>query len=135
TDVVRAILADTRGRGVDVVFDCATKGATVAQALELAANGGRVVYTGIPSELQVPVDFHLWRRKELGVHQVRRSNHDGDAARDLLAADPRLFGGIITHHRPLADIGKAFALLDRYDDGVGKLLIHIGHVGTSIEAR
>jgi hypothetical protein len=46
-------------------------------------------------------------------------------ARELLAREPRLYGGIITHHRPLADIGGAFALLDRYEDGVGKLLVHL----------
>jgi len=125
SDAAAELLAETRGRGVDLVLDCAAKGKSAEQAMSVAAPGGRVIYTGIPSEMTVPLDFHLWRRKELAVHQVRRSNHDGPMARDQLAREPGLYEAIITHHRPVADIGKAFALLDRYEDGVGKLLVRL----------
>jgi hypothetical protein len=30
---------------------------------------------------------------------------------------------MITHTRPLEDIGGAFALLEKYEDGVGKIVI------------
>ncbi len=36
-------------------------------------------------EFRVPLEFHRWRRKELAVVQVRRSNHEATTARDLLA--------------------------------------------------
>jgi L-iditol 2-dehydrogenase len=122
-DAVAAILADTRGRGVDLVLDCAAKPDTANDCLRVARAGGRVVYTGIASELRVPMDVHTWRRKELAIWQVRRSNREGHAAIDLLARHPRLFGPVVTHSRPLEEIGKAFALCESYADGVGKLVV------------
>jgi threonine dehydrogenase-like Zn-dependent dehydrogenase len=108
-----------------MVYDCATKGDTTDESLRAAAPGGRVVLTGIPSELRVSVDVHLWRRKELAVFQVRRSNGELEAARDLLARQTPLFAPLITHHRPIDRIADAFALIERYDDGVGKLLVRL----------
>ena len=119
------IVAESGGLGVDMVYDCATKGDTTDESLRAAAPGGRVVLTGIPSELRVSVDVHLWRRKELAVFQVRRSNGELEAARDLLARQTPLFAPLITHHRPIDRIADAFALIERYDDGVGKLLVRL----------
>jgi L-iditol 2-dehydrogenase len=120
-----AVVADSGGRGVDLVFDCAAKGGSEEASLRMAAPGGRVVFTGISSEARVPLDVHLWRRKELGVHQVRRSNHDGPAARDLLAREPRAFAPLVTHQRPLEAIDEGFRIASNYEDGVGKLVLTI----------
>jgi L-iditol 2-dehydrogenase len=122
-DGVAAIMADTRGRGVDLVLDCAAKDDTANDCLRVARPGGRVVYTGIGSELRVPMDVHTWRRKELAVWQVRRSNREGHAAVELLARHSRLLGSLVTHTRVLEMIDKAFALCESYADGVGKLVV------------
>jgi L-iditol 2-dehydrogenase len=116
-DVVRQI------RGVDLVFDCAAKGESILQSIQVARSAGRVVFTGIPSETESPIDFHSWRRKELALFQVRRSNHESEQARDLLSAHLHRFAPMITHTRPLDQIGQAFAQLERYADGVGKIVI------------
>jgi L-iditol 2-dehydrogenase len=122
-DAARTILSDTSQRGVDMVFDCAAAAQTADASLQVAASGGRVVFTGIPSERRVSHDVHLWRRKELAVFQVRRSNHQGGAARDLIARELRFFAPVVTHQRPLESIGEAFRLVAGYEDGVGKLVI------------
>jgi len=109
--------------GVDVVFDCVAKRESVRQSIQVARSAGRVVFTGIPSEMESPIDFHTWRRKELALFQVRRSNHEGEQARDLLAAHLPCFAPLITHTRPLDQIGQAFAQLERYENGVGKIII------------
>ena len=44
------------------------------------------------------------------------------ALRMLLDHTPR-FAPLITHKRTLEQIASAFALLEKYDDGVGKILI------------
>src|SRR5260370_25494485 len=77
-DVVRQILADTAKRGVDIVFDCAAKGDSLRQSIQVSCSASRVVFTGIPSVMESPIDFHSWRRKELAMFQVRRSNHEGE---------------------------------------------------------
>ncbi len=122
-EAARAVLTDTGNRGVDLVFDCAAAAQTADASLEMAANGGRVVFTAIPAERRISHDIHLWRRKELSVHQVRRSNHNGPAARDLIARETRFFAPLITHNRPLEGIGEAFRMLAAYEDGVGKVVI------------
>jgi L-iditol 2-dehydrogenase len=122
-DPIRQVLADTGQRGVDVAVDCAAKNGSINQAIHAVRSAGRVVVTGIPSEVQVPVDFHPLRRKELAIFQVRRSNHDSEQALATLTADIRRFAPLLTHSRPLDEVGAAFEQLERYENGVGKIAI------------
>ena len=124
-DPVAEVLRATGGRGVDLAVDCATRDDTVNEAIRVTRNAGRVLITGIPSTVTVPIDFHRWRRKELAVQQVRRSNHESGLARDLLAREPRRFVPAITHQRPLEETPEAFDQLEHYRDGVGKLVIRL----------
>jgi L-iditol 2-dehydrogenase len=122
-DAVKQIVADTGKRGVDAAFDCATKEDTVNQCLDVARNAGCVVVTGIPSELQVKLNFHTMRRKELFFFSVRRSNHETEEALTMMRERPTLFGPLVTHTRPLDKIQEAFEMLERYDEGIGKLVL------------
>ncbi len=122
-DPVKQVLADTGKRGADAVFDCASKGDTINQSMDMARSAGRVIITGIPSEVQVKLNFHVLRRKELYFYSVRRSNHETDEALRLLREYPKLFAPIVTHTRPLDKIQSAFEMLERYEDGVGKLVL------------
>jgi L-iditol 2-dehydrogenase len=124
-DASQQILSDTGQRGADLVLDCATKGSSTREAVLSARRAGRVCFTGIPSEMETPIEFHVWRRKELQLWNVRRSNHDGEQARELLIAEPKRFAAIITHRRPFDQIGAAFQQISRYEDGVGKLIVRV----------
>lgn len=124
-DPVREILRATGGRGVDLTVDCAAKGDTVNQALHATRSAGRVVVTAAPSEVRVPVEFHTMRRREIALLPVHRSVHDGPAALELLAEEPERFAPIVTHVRSMATIQNAFELLERYDDGVGKIALTV----------
>ncbi len=124
-DPAREILGATGRRGVDVAIDCATKGPSINQCIQTARNAGRVVVTGIPSEARPQVDFHVMRRKELALFNVRRSNHESEAAVHLLAEHPSRFAPIVTHARPMDEIEPSFRLLEKYADGVGKLVIRL----------
>jgi L-iditol 2-dehydrogenase len=122
-DPVKEILRETGGRGVDVAIDCATKQNTINQAIHVARNAGRVVITGIPDGVTFPIEFSPMRRKELTLYNVRRSNHDNEAATELLASRLDLFAPMITHERPLEKIGEAFDMVENYRDGAAKVLI------------
>ena len=124
-DPLRQVLADTGGRGTDMVFDCATKGDSINQSLRAARSAGRVVLTGIPSELLTPMEFHVMRRKELTLFNVRRSNRESHEALAMLSEHPDRFLPIVTHLRPLDQIQPAFCMLEQYADGVGKLVIDL----------
>ena len=41
----------------------------------------------------------------------------------LLGAHQSMFAPLVTHARPLAEIGAAFDQLEHYRDGVGKIVI------------
>ncbi|HTX38976.1 MAG TPA: alcohol dehydrogenase catalytic domain-containing protein [Bryobacteraceae bacterium] len=122
-DVVRQIESETGGRGVDCAIDCAAKEHTTNLAIQSACNGGRVVLTGIHSASFVPFEVSPMRRKELAVFNVRRSNHESEDALGLLVDHVEWFAPLATHSRPLNDIAEAFAIVEHYADGVGKMVI------------
>lgn len=124
-DPVREILSDTGKRGVDIAIDCAGKGGSLNQCLNVARNAGRVVITGIPPETHFPLEFHPIRRKELALLTVRRSNHNSETALDLLREYPQRFAPIVTHTRPLEEVQSVFTMLEHYSDGVGKAVIQL----------
>jgi L-iditol 2-dehydrogenase len=126
TDAVRDIHAATGARGVDCAIDCAAKEDTTNLAIRAASNGGRVAITGIHSDVMVPFEVSPMRRKELSILNVRRSNHEAHDALRLLVDRIAWFAPLVTHTRPLDRIAEAFRLNERYEDGVGKLVIHAG---------
>ena len=123
SDSVHEVAAMTGGRGVDCAIDCAAREHTTNWAIRAARHGGRVVLTGIHSAALVPFDVSHMRRKELTIYNVRRSNHESEAARDLLAKKADWFAPLVTHRRPLAEIAEAFATVEHYADGVGKMVV------------
>jgi len=122
-DAARQIQADTAGRGVDCAIDCAAKQHTTNQAIRAARHGGRVVITGIHSDAIVPFEVSPMRRKELAIFNVRRSNHESEAALEMLAERSSWFAPLVTHTRPLERIAKAFHIAETYSDGVGKMVV------------
>jgi len=125
-DPVYEVLAATGQRGVDVAIDCTARGASLDHAIGAARNAGRVVITGIAAEPRVAIDFHTARRKELALFNVRRSNHESETALELLRDHPARFLPMLTHTFPLDNVQRAFTLLERYDDGVGKVVVRVG---------
>jgi len=109
--------------GVDCAIDCAAAADTTNQAIRAVRWAGRVVLTGIHSEVLVPFEVSPMRRKELAIFCVRRSNHESPAALELLAARADWFAPLITHTRPLERIAEAFSIAEPYSDGVGKMVI------------
>ena len=124
-DVAKEIVKESGGRGVDCAIDCAAKENTTNDAIRAARNGGRVVLTGIHSASFVPFEVSPMRRKELAIFNVRRSNHESDAAIELLIEHTDWFAPMITHARPLGRIAEAFRITEQYADGVGKMIVEV----------
>jgi L-iditol 2-dehydrogenase len=122
-DAARQILSDTGRRGVDVTIDCAAREDSLSQCVRATRNGGRIVVTGIPVELEPPIAWHPARRKELAIYNVRRSNHDSEAALEILRRHPARFAPIVTHTLPLDAVQAAFNMLESYSDGAGKVVL------------
>ena len=125
-DAAAQILADTGRRGADCVIDCAAKEHTTNQAIRAARWAGRVVITGIHSDAMVPFEVSPMRRKELAIFNVRRSNHESQAALEMIVTHPEWFAPLVTHRRPLEKIAEAFDIAAHYADGVGKMVVGRG---------
>jgi L-iditol 2-dehydrogenase len=67
-----AILAATKGRGVDVAFEIAGENEAVETAVAVAKPGGTVVLAGIPAEDHTSFTASVARRKGLTLRMVRR---------------------------------------------------------------
>ncbi len=120
-----AVQEATQGRGVDVAVDCVAREGSIDHCLHVTRNAGRVVVTGIPPEPRVSLDYHEMRRKEIHLFNVRRSNHETEAAVDVMRLHPKLFGPIVTHTRPIEEIQEAFEQVEAYSGGVGKMVIRL----------
>jgi len=115
----------TGGRGLDVVFEAAWAAETVAQAMDMAKPGGRVVLVGIPSEDRLTFPASVARRKGLTIKLVRRMKHTYPRAMALVEQGLVDVRSLITHRFPLAAAREAFELVAARADGVIKALLEL----------
>ncbi|MEZ5402820.1 MAG: alcohol dehydrogenase catalytic domain-containing protein [Bryobacteraceae bacterium] len=120
--VISAVADLTKGRGVDIVYDAAGVPETMSAGLEIARPSGQYILIGIPSARVTPFDLHTAMNKELRIQTVKRSNHKGHDAIELIRAG-KIPDVVITHRLPLASTPEAFELVSEYRDGVGKLVV------------
>lgn len=122
-DTVETIMKETKGRGVDVVFDCARSSDTIGLACRVVRPAGRCVLTGISGEDEDSVPVGIARRKELTLKWCRRFLNNFPTA-IALAADGRIeLQSLITHSFPLERTREAFELVAEAKDGVLKASI------------
>ncbi|MBI1788513.1 MAG: zinc-binding dehydrogenase, partial [Acidobacteria bacterium] len=122
--LLEAVMDQTHGRGVDIVFDAAAAPETINGSMAVARLGGQVVLIGIPSQTHPVVDLHTAMAKEINLQTVKRSNHNAHGAIELLQAG-RITDRMVTHRYPLEGTPEAFRTLHAYADGVGKSVIEI----------
>ena len=122
-DPVQEIRSDSGGRGVDLALDCAAKGDTMNQSIQVVRPGGRFVLTGIPSGGYHTLDIDTLRLEEIAFLNVRRSSDESQTALELIGQHRARLAPILTHRFPLDGIQRAFEMLLRYEDGAGKILI------------
>jgi L-iditol 2-dehydrogenase len=122
-DSVKKILAETHGRGVDVVIEAAWCDHSVGQAAEMARLGGRMVLVGISADDRLGMKHSTVRRKGLSILLCRRMKHCYPRAIHLAAQGRVDLRGLVTHRFPLAQAPEAFALNTAYRDQVVKVII------------
>lgn len=124
-DSVAIVRAQTAGRGVDVVFEAAWADHSIAQAVEMARLGGRVILVGIPSDDQMMLKHSTARRKGLTIKMSRRMKHTYPRAIHLATAQGLDLDDLVSHHFPLMEAPRAFEKNAAYEPGVLKIMIDI----------
>ncbi len=122
-DTVDAVMDQTQGRGVDVVFDCARSVDTPAIACRIARPAGRCILTGISGHQDGVFPVDIARRKELMVQWCRRFKFNFPAAIALTAAGRLDVKSLMTHSFPLERANEAFALVADFEDNVLKVSV------------
>lgn len=109
---------------LDVVFDCCGQQSAIDQALEILKPGGKLVVIGIPTVDRVSFSIDNMRRKEICVQNIRRQVDCVQEALDLIDSHEVDVDFMVTHRFKFEDSKKAFDMVDRYEDGVIKAMIH-----------
>lgn len=122
-DPVGRIQQLTGGRGVDIAIEAAWADHSVAQAVEMARLGGRVLLAGIPSADEVRFKHSTARRKGLTIKLVRRMKHVYPRAIELVLNGAVDVDDLISHRFPLERAPEAFALNTAYPTGLHKVVI------------
>lgn len=101
--------------GFDVVIPCLLEGAGMVDAINAAAQNGKIVMYGCIGTCHVPVDFFKVHKKRLDIHSTE-PKRDIDNRRLFDEALRLVLDGLIntkemiTHIVPLSEIGRAFRL-------------------------
>ncbi len=121
--VLEWIAAQTDGRGVDAVFECAGQAETMAQTVPAARIGGRAVLVGICAEDEVAFELHLARRRELEMLNVRRAMFTIPTSLDLICQKRIDVASIVTHEFKLDQLAEALDTVHERRDGVVKAVV------------
>jgi threonine dehydrogenase-like Zn-dependent dehydrogenase len=126
TDPVEAIMALTKGRGVDSAIEALGRQATFEDCLEVLKAGGTLSSLGVHSaDLKIPLAaFHAG----IGDNPIVTSLCPGGRERmrrlmNVIASGRLDLGPLVTHHYRLDDIEAAYALFANQRDGVLKVAI------------
>lgn len=115
----------TNGRGVDIAIEAAWADHSIAQAVEMARLGGRVILAGIPSQDEAHFKHSTARRKGLTIKFVRRMKHTYPRAMELVRAGVVDLDDLVSHRFPLERAPEAFAANITYPEGMHKVVIDV----------
>src|SRR6266545_2170354 len=116
TDVVDAVVKLTDGRGPDVVITAAASGAAQEQAVQMAAQQGRIsFFGGLPKDRPtITLDSNLVHYRELTIVGANGSSPAHNrAALDLIASGAVPVADLITHRLPIDRTLDGFAIVAR----------------------
>ncbi len=119
------ILALTDGNGPGLV--CDTTGATsiIEEAVNIAANGGRIILYGLPPEsASMPFPIKTIVMKQLEVHGVENSPYVWEPLLKLVAGGRVNLKDMVTHTFPLDKIEEGFAVLENKNEDPIKIVVY-----------
>ncbi len=122
-DVVRRIIEESGGDGVDVVFEAAGSPEATQQAVRVLRPGGTLVLLGYWKADQVTLPGIAAMRKGLTVRFVRRMKNTFPRAIDLVRREAVNLSALITHEFPLDQVAHAFARAEARAPDVIKVVV------------
>lgn len=111
-EAMKAVRDATGGRGVDLAIECASRISVLAEAMNMARIGGRVLAYSTYTEKEGKLPFYDWYYKELQIINARAAkSEDYPACIDLVRRGDVRLGPLISHTLPLQQLGDALGIL------------------------
>ena len=122
------VLEATAGRGADLVIESVGKLSVLAQAIDHARIGGRLLAFGIYTEKEGTLPFYDFYFKELNLINARAAKaQDFPACIELVRRGAVKLKPVISHSLPLDKLSQALNLLDGGDSS--RLKVILNHAG------
>lgn len=109
-DTVERVRELTDGWGADLVVEASGVDASLASALELARNNGRISYTGINIGKKIPAEIGLIQIRGLQIKGTVGSPFVWERVLSFLAQSGKDITPIVTHEFKLGQVEDAFEL-------------------------
>ncbi|NHN58760.1 MULTISPECIES: NAD(P)-dependent alcohol dehydrogenase [Halorussus] len=107
-DLAAAVAAETDGEGVDVVVEASGAESAIAGSLDAVRRGGTVVFVGLASASEIPLDVVGIVDSELDVRGSFRYRNTYPAAVGLIADGAVDVAGIVDFEMDLDEVEAAF---------------------------
>ncbi|MEK3722787.1 NAD(P)-dependent alcohol dehydrogenase [Paenibacillus sp. FSL H8-0034] len=124
SDVSEQLSSLTGGEGVDVIIESSGNNQAISDTIRLVNRGGRIVFIGLPTAAQIPMDMNMLIDSELDAYGVFRYANTYPAAIQALKKSDIDLCQTITHKFALDEIQEAIELVRTHKDTSVKVMIY-----------
>jgi len=125
-DPVQEVRRLTEGKGAHVAIDAGGTQASIRQAVDVLRKGGRVAFTGVPTEGDTALPMQKIVLEEIDLFGVRANPNTMEEVIPLIVTGRVRIKPLVTHTFDLADYGEALHTFGDRIDGALKVLVKPG---------
>ena len=124
-DLVREVMKITEGRGADYVFEAAGAQGSLENMGKVVANKGTINIYSVPVEPVDNIDFAEYLFKDITLVTSSGAQNSFERGIRIVASGIVDIEKVITHTFTLDDIERAFQVVEKRLDGVGKAVVMV----------
>jgi L-iditol 2-dehydrogenase len=125
-DPVAEVRRMTDGKGANVAIDTGGTQTSIRQAVDVLAKGGRVAFTGVPTDGDPALPMQKIVLEEIDLFGVRANRNTMEEVIPLIVSGRVRVKPLVTHTFALEDYGKAIHTFADRIDGALKILVKPG---------
>jgi L-iditol 2-dehydrogenase len=122
-DPVEAVRKLTDGKGAHVAVDTGGTTSSIRQSVDVLRKGGRVAFTGVPTEGDVALPMQKIVLEEIDLFGVRANRNTMDEVLPLIVSGRVRVKPLVTHSFPISAFGEALRTFAERVDGALKVLV------------
>src|SRR5262249_9606078 len=122
-DPVQAVRSLTEGKGAHVSVDTGGTTASIRQAVDVLRKGGRVAFTGVPTEGDAALPMQKIVLEEIDLCGVRANRNTLEEVLPLVVSGRVRVKPLVTHTFALDDYGEAMRTFAERIDGALKVIV------------